>query len=174
VKHIKPWVRPANYMGQTWKGWYMALGHHRESNSLDESNFQVFHDKLGNLPRVSVDDTINAGSYWHKRSFLDIDGIQVVRESHPLVGWVEWIAIHETNKRALELAEELMCKLDSYPTLDEEHWGMLETEEVDKYWKGMPLHERIQCCQDSSESIFAARRDWPTDKVFDALREVVA
>lgn len=174
MKYIKPWVRPANYSGQTWHGWYMAIGHHRESNTLDESNFQVFHDKLGNLPRVSVDDTINAGSYWLKRSFLDIDGIQVVRESHDLVGWVEWIAIHESNTEALQLAEQLMEKLEDYPVLDEEHWSMMETELVDNFWLHMSLPDRIKCCADTDESIFAARRDWPTDKVFEVLREAVA
>lgn len=174
MKHLKPWVRPANYIGQTWYGWHVALGHHRESNTLDKSNFIVFHDKLGSLPRVSVDDTINAGSYWLKRSFLDIDGVQIVRESHPLVGWVEWIAIHESNTAALELAQKLMEQLESYPVLDEEHWSMMETEVVDNFWKTLPMHERIKVCSDTDESIFAARRDWPTNKVFEVLREAVA
>lgn len=91
-----------------------------------------------------------------------------------MVGWVEWVAIHESNTAALELAEELMAKLEDYPALDEEHWSMMEAELVDGYWAKMPLQERIQYCQDAEESIFAARRDWPTGKVFDRLREVIA
>lgn len=174
MKHLKRWVRPANYIGSTWYGWYVGLGHHRESNTLAESNFQVFHDKLASLPRVSVDDTPNAGSSWLPRQFLDIDGVQVVRESHCLVGWVEWIAIHETNERALQLAEELMAKLDDYPVLDEEHWGMLETQQIDDYWATLPIPDRVVLCKEAEVSIFAARRDWPTDKVFDKLREAIA
>lgn len=174
MKHLKPWVRPENYIGATWYGWYAGLGHHRESSTLDESNFQVFYERLKALPEIEVDDTINAGSHWNPRTFLNISGVQIVRESHPMVGWVEWVAIHESNTAALELAEELMAKLEDYPALDEEHWSMMEAELVDGYWAKMPLQERIQYCQDAEESIFAARRDWPTGKVFDRLREVIA
>ncbi|MEH2569789.1 hypothetical protein [Bradyrhizobium sp. AZCC 2289] len=35
----------------------------------------------------------------------------VVRETHYLVGWVEWIAIHQDDEKALKIADDITGKL---------------------------------------------------------------
>jgi hypothetical protein len=58
----------------------------------------------------------------------------VVRESHWAVGWVEWIAIHDDDKPALRIADELVAALSDYPVIDEDHWSELEQEDAQQVW----------------------------------------
>lgn len=65
----------------------------------------------------------------------ETETVIVIRESHWAVGWVEWIAIHATDDKALEIADRLKDKLENYyPVLNEEHFSDLETEEANEVW----------------------------------------
>lgn len=164
LQHIKPWSRPSCYIGRNWYGWYCGLGRHRDSDSLSESNFRVFLNELIQLPTVEVDDSRNGEKH-------SVNGLCVVRETHDLVGWVEWVAIHESNTSALELADKLLGDLESYPVLSDEDWSNLETEQIENYWKQMPLRWRMDECKRAGASIFAARHEHPTHKIYDWLRD---
>ena len=71
----------------------------------------------------------------------------------------------------MKLADEMLCPIDSYPALDEDHWCELETNEIEDWWSKESVHCRIDICRDCGESIFAARHDYPTEKVFNWLRD---
>jgi hypothetical protein len=80
------------------------------------------------------------------------------------VGWVEWIAIHESDSQALEKANEIMRRLDGYPVVNEDHWSELEWNEACEYWERLSVRDRAEYCQRAGLSIFAARRDYmPSD-----------
>jgi tRNA G10 N-methylase Trm11 len=76
---------------------------------------------------------------------IDLDGdgenphdrelVRVVRENHWAVGWVEWIAIHETAIEQLRIADKIAGRLEDYPVVDEELWSEYETEEANQVWK---------------------------------------
>lgn len=113
-KHVPRWTRPRNYFGASWPEYYMAgVGQHRDSDALARSNFACMLRALGG----------------------ESETVRVVRESHWAVGWVEWIAIHETDTRALGIADEVLGRLQDYPVVDENHFSETETADADLVWK---------------------------------------
>ena len=114
----------------------MFLGQHRDSDSLTRSNFTCGLEAIGG----------------------ESDTVEVVRESHWAVGWVEWIAIHQDDAAALEKADAIKERLEDYPVVDEDAWSTLEWEESCEYWERMSVRERAELCKRAEISIFAARR----------------
>lgn len=148
MKMLKKWTLPDSYMGAHWNNYYVFLGQNRDSDSVTRSNFIVGLERLGGESETVI----------------------VVRERHWACGWIEWIAIHESDSKALKLAESMLEKIESYPVLSDDHLGNLEWDEACAYWESCSIHERIRLCADNSESIFAARRAYAPDSVMDYLR----
>lgn len=67
-----------------------------------------------------------------------------MEESHWAVGWVQWIAIHESDARALRIADQLRERVADCPVLDEEAWSELEWTEAADYWDGMSPRTKVQ------------------------------
>jgi len=132
------WTRPDSYFGAEWHDYYVFLSQHRDSDSLTRSNFISAMKRLGD----------------------ESETVQIVHERHWAVGWVEWIAIHESDLSAIAKAQEMLDKIESYPVLDEDHWSNLEFDEATAYWQSMRLCDRVELCKDAEISIFAARREW--------------
>jgi hypothetical protein len=132
------WKRPDSYYGAEWHDYYVFLDQHRDSDSLTRSNFISAMKQLGG----------------------ETETVQIVRESHWAVGWVEWIAIHKSDLKAIEKAQEIINKIDVYPVLDENHWSNLEYDEATAYWQSMRLCDRVELCKDAEISIFSARHEW--------------
>ena len=150
-KHLKRWQHPANYAGKQWQEYYVFFAKTRDSNTLDESNFDTGLAALGGESETVI----------------------VAREGHWAVGWIEVIYIHESNLEALKQADELLEALADYLVLDESDWSQRETEAVESFWQSLSVSERISYCSDAGESIFAARCDYPSPKVLDWLRDTL-
>jgi len=144
--NLKRWTMPQYYMGEVWPDYYSAgVGRSRDSDTVEESNFRVMLRELGGESETVI----------------------VVRESHFLVGWVEWIAIHQDDHKALEIANKQAGRLKGYPILDEHDLSELEDERAATTWANMSVRERAATirCHTSGVSIFAARRpDPPLDQ----------
>lgn len=125
-QNLERWKLPRHYFGAHWYGYFVApVARNRDSDTITESNWAVQWERLEPLA------AFNAG---------DDDGEEgkspcIVRESHWLCGWVEWVAIHETNEATLREADAIAAKLESYPVLSEEHWSDLETKEANRVWR---------------------------------------
>lgn len=128
---VSAWSRPSHYVGKEWHGWYVGLGRNRESSCLSTVNFEVFLEKV---LAASDKGSVLEPDISRDGEAMEIDTVYVVRESHWAVGWIEWIAIHESDKGALAKAEELFERLDDYPVLDEDKWSERETEEIDRFY----------------------------------------
>lgn len=110
---LKRWEMPSHYVGPAWPAYYGAgVGQTRDSDTLERSNFTCMLAALGG----------------------ESETVHVVREHHWAVGWVEWIAIHENDHKALGIAEKLKEALAEYPVIDEMHWGEVEQEEASRVW----------------------------------------
>lgn len=129
-ENLELWSTPSNWFGTPWDGYYVFLGQHRDSDCLTRSNFQC---ALKALEKLSESETV-----------------QVVCENHWAVGWVEWIAIHETDEEALRIADEIMGALSDYPILDESHYSEMEMEEANQVWES---------CYDEKERIEYIRKN---------------
>lgn len=134
-KYLKRWTHPEYYAGEVWPDYFVFLARHRESDTLAESNFACGLARLGG----------------------ESETVLVVRERHWAVGWVEWIAIHESDAVRLRAADKMLEKIRDYPILDEDHFGELQFDEACRAWEGLSLAERVDLCREGRVSIFAAR-----------------
>ena len=113
-KNLHRWTLPQCYAGETWPDYYSSgVGQSRDSDALERSNFASMLEALGGESETVV----------------------VVREGHWLVGWIEWIAIHQDDDAALQVADEIQEKLVDYPVIDEDHWSELEMMEANDVWR---------------------------------------
>lgn len=122
-EHLVRWTWPPHYIGARWDGYYRAPEErNRESELLTQSNWTI---QLRELEK-------------HKADVPDDDIVSptVVRESHPAVGWIEWVAIHESNVEALMAADALAASLESHPILDDDHYSDLEYGAYWDEWEG--------------------------------------
>ena len=111
--NLKRWVWPECYMGAKWPEYYGAGGRSRDSDALERANFDAMLALLGG----------------------ESETVLVVREFHWAVGWVEWIAVHESDEAALRAADRAKARLEDYPVLDEERWSQYEDEECSEVWE---------------------------------------
>lgn len=118
---LQKWTRPSDWSGTPWDGYYIApVGITRDSGTLDRSNWDAQWDALSPLSADVPGD--------------DCTSPTIVRESHWAVGWIEWVAIHESNEAALREADEIASALDNYPVLDDEAHSRMEWEEYTEAW----------------------------------------
>jgi hypothetical protein len=122
MHNVTLWTHPSNYFGATWENWYSAgFGQSRDSDHLEASNFQYALERLLALSTVL--------------ELEDGPTVQIVRENHWAVGWIEWIAIHKSNTVALQMARQLCKRANDYPILDEEDFSRREDEECSYLWE---------------------------------------
>ena len=138
LKSLTRWTLPDSYYGAEWPEYFVFLSQSRDSDALTRSNFECGLNALGG----------------------ESETVQVVRERHWAVGWVEWIAIHESDTESLQRADEMLCALSDYPVLDESHFSELEHSEAESQWQQMPIKWRVELCQEAGISVFSARHDW--------------
>ena len=108
-KLMKLWTMPRDYFGAGWPDYYVAIGRHRDSSLLDNSNFETFEKAMKEIGE--------ADNWQHEEACW-----QIVRDEHWAVGWVEWIAIHKEVQAHIDKADELLAQLADYPVLDEEDY----------------------------------------------------
>lgn len=105
----KLWKRPQNYAGPDYFGTIGVVGQSRDSDTLDRCNFAVAFDRLGGKETKDV---------------------QIIRDSHWAVGWVEALRVNIRNVKRTREALAILAKLEDYPILDEEEFGSMEHEEA--------------------------------------------
>ena len=126
----------SNYGGSTdHKDMLIFLGRNRDSDALQESNFEVALEELGG----------------------ESETVQVHRFNHWACGWIELILIDSKDKTAVDKAESMLKNLEGYPVLDDDDYYRRESENALDYWKSLPLSERVELCEKYGESVFAAR-----------------
>lgn len=129
-EHIKRWTMPDSYAGAEWPDYYVFLGRHRDSDALTRANFDAGLKAIGGEQGELA--IAGEGSLFAKRGN---PLVAIVSENHWAVGWVEWIAIHESATQALQIADKIKGELEDYPVVDEELWSQYEHEETNETWK---------------------------------------
>ena len=134
------WEVPDSWFGQHWDGYFVGLSQHRDSDALERSNFRSALEALGG----------------------ESETVHVVREGHWAVGWIEWIAIHESDEKALSIQYEIEGSLANYPVLDEEDFCEEETKEANEVWRN---------CYDEKERIEYVR-EYPDQFYFSSWSDL--
>lgn len=158
------WQHPDSYAGFSPDHHYHLMSIHRDSKVLDESNWETMK-RLLQEAGCPVDEYLGEEEEPFALTW---------RASHWAVGWIEHMVIaDDAPEAALIEAAEALCSLSGYPVLDEDDWTERELEAVCEWWEQESLKWRIEMCQYSGESIFAARRGYPPERVEERLREQV-
>ena len=134
-EYLKLWTKPSNYMGAHWPDFYVFLGQNRDSDALTRANFDA---GLKAVRAVMSKDSVPAVATDSKHLFKEpetTETVFVVRESHWACGWVEWIAIHQSDAAALQCADKIMERLEDYPVVDENLWSEYEQAEAETVWR---------------------------------------
>lgn len=119
------------------KEWAVLLTRNRDSHDLEESNFETALQLLG-----YGDDNKD---------------VQVERFGHWACGWWEALCV-KIGTTSYTTAMEIQERLDNYPVLDEEDFTRRELDHAQLLWRDwMGLKEKVEACQRSGISIFAAR-----------------
>jgi hypothetical protein len=124
--HLNRWENPSHYVGAQWPHYYSFLGRSRDSDALERANFGAGLKAIGG---ESTQDFSLLNDPDH------VLPVRIVRENHWAVGWVEWIAIHESATEALEIADKIKGELVDYPVVDETLWSEYEDEEAQTVWR---------------------------------------
>lgn len=155
-QHLKRWTMPRDYFGAKWPECYSAgAGQSRDSDALERANFKAMQRAL---PYPS--ELPSGEPSW-----------QVVRESHWAVGWVEWIAIHESDENSLRAADEIAEQLAGYPVIDDELFSEIEDEDCAATWTNcFDPAERIEYFRTHSWS----NHPFPGESKLGMLRKAIA
>ena len=130
---LTPWTVPDSWFGKHWHGWFVGLSQHRDSDALDRSNFRAALEALSG----------------------ESETVQVVREGHWAVGWIEWIAIEGSDLQALRTQYEIEGSLQHYPVLDEMDFSEEEAEEANEVWMNCyDERERIEYVRDNPDQFY--------------------
>lgn len=100
-RNLKKWASPQYYFGEEWSHMYIFLARTRDSDNLEESNFEAALKALGG----------------------ESDTVKIIRDSHWACGWIEWLGIDESDAAALEKADDIADALADYPVLDENDYA---------------------------------------------------
>lgn len=127
-KHLRRWTFPNDYMGAHWDGYYSTgVGQSRDSSALEESNFYAMLELIGGEQGARDNGPLDENGE-------EIPLVVVVRESHWAVGWIEWIAVHESAEDALREADKAAERLENYPVLDDDDYSEREWQKCEDIW----------------------------------------
>lgn len=121
---------PCSYWGENGE-WLVAMGRHRDSDLLTNSNWDVF---IAMLDKLDIEDAYTIES-----------------ESHWAVGWVEHILINPQCQPAIDLADDVQRKLDDYPILDEDHHSEREWEDHLQNWESWGRNDLMRLLEKTFE-----------------------
>lgn len=114
--------RPQHYAGETYYGCVALMGHHRDSDMLTESNWDVMC-----------------------AAFEGSENVIRASASHWAVGWVEVLYMLPTaTESEMDEAESMLAALADYPILDEDDLSRREMDAAYEYWNGWTGSADIQ------------------------------
>jgi acyl-CoA synthetase (AMP-forming)/AMP-acid ligase II len=133
------WTHPSDYGGHSPDGDYVIYGRNRDSSILENVNYREILEDLENIADSRCYD---------------------FRAGHWAVGWVEYIVVPNDSPDVVILAAaEIVAALADYPVWNEESYSEAQYNAMHEYWEQCSIRERTEHCQESGDSIFAARRD---------------
>lgn len=140
---IPIWEHPPYYSGHSPDGDYVIYSRHRDSNLLENSNYECILRELQQADK-------------NKKYVYDF------RANHWGFGWVEYIIVRKAAPDHItNLVCEILGALSDYPILDESDYSEREYNYICDHWQGLSLQEKIELCKEHNISIFSARKNNP-------------
>lgn len=151
--HLQKWTSAdpivgttGNYMGTRWDDYYVGPARTRDSEVLEQSNFDVTLRELGG---ESDPEVVVAGT------------------NHWAVGWVDRILVHKDAYDKLRILDAIAEKLEDYPVLDEEDFSEREWKEREDSFESWGRKEIEDIFEDAlPEAVFEAMK---ADEAFERI-----
>jgi hypothetical protein len=131
LDHLKEtaWVRPSNYVGKDWTGYFVIVSQNRDSGTLEKVNFETARKLLSKWEGEEVNETAPGDIPCPQMQ------VTVASANHWGCGWIDSLMIHkDAPEAALVEAAEIICSLADYPCLDDETLFQREDEEAAETW----------------------------------------
>jgi hypothetical protein len=94
---LQLWKRASNYIGEDYFDYYVVYSRNRDSNVLEQSNFEAALKLLGGECE---------------------DKVIIIRSGHWGCGWLELLLVHKDDSH-VAIAENIHEQLESYPVLND-------------------------------------------------------
>jgi hypothetical protein len=153
-RHIRPWVEYVNYQGDNFDGYWVAAWRFFRCSPLDRSNFKYIKDHL-----------LQCGNR---------EGIELVTFSDALMLCRYYILVHESNQKALRMADMFAERIKRKGSLDPDMEVNINARAIQTKWRKSTTRARVEYCRESGVSVFAARRDTlpPGDKIREVMGDI--
>lgn len=118
-EHLTKWRDTGSYAGDDLSEWYILIAQTRDSFLLERENFK------------SIKAHIESKGFEIAGSVEEQEQNKVILLAsfgHWACGWIEALMIHESNDKALELADEIKAQLNDYPIFNDDSYSMAESE----------------------------------------------
>jgi hypothetical protein len=140
AEHV--WKHPSDYGGFSPDGDYLVLSKHRESQLIDESNWDTACEQLAKVAGLKEVPFVT------KEAELPV--VYQWRAGHWAVGWVEYLMVRkDAPDEVLKEAGEIICSLESYPILDEDDYSWRQNEAIYEYWAKASASERRELMEEA-------------------------
>lgn len=136
---LTKWERPNCYVGPNYDGYFVGPSRNRDSDIIDESNFEAALERLGGETPCEC----NPAERWESNCTC---AVRVIHDSHWACGWVEYILVRETATEKVATLAEIQSDLDAYPILDETDVSERQIQEADSAWDNWgsrDLHDMV-------------------------------
>lgn len=157
---LPQWKHPDNYGGFSPDEDFLVFTRNRDSDLLGNTNFETIQARLqeteaglpkppkGSSPFVYTFTARNWGRGWVEHLLVGLDSPdEIQREVY-----------------------EIHAALSQYPVFDDRAYSEAENEATLEYWGRMCTDRRIELCYEYGVSIFAARREWIPENLYDQVR----
>ena len=122
-KGLELWEKAPNYMGEHYDDYYVGPGRSRDSDALEESNFEAALEMLGGESEPEV---------------------IVARSSHWAVGWVEQILVHKDAADKVKILEGIeQTEEANGGVLDDDLYFQKQDEEYQAQWDSWARNDAI-------------------------------
>ena len=170
---LDQWTTPDSYWGFNPVGDYGVYVRNRDSQILDNSNFECI--------LAYIKQFIEREKLPEPESRFDEDGdempsgwVYTWSASCWAHGWREYLMLRQdAPKELVDYVTQIVDDIRNvYPIFDEDDYSERQDEAIYDFWRTMGTKSRIDYCKDAEISIFAARRenDIPHE-VYDSLYE---
>jgi hypothetical protein len=141
-QHLKKWIKESDYGGEDLSNWYILIARTRDSDNLENSNFESIMDYL---TKDNWEIIESMGE--------DINNILLASFGHWACGWIESLMIHEGNDAALIMGDWIKEQLDGSPVFNDDDYQerefkdyMINCNEAVKGWldsKEIPYNDEL-------------------------------
>lgn len=138
-KHLTRWLEQVNYEGEDFNAYYVGAWRFFRCSPCERANFRYIRDHLADC--------------------ADQTGIEEPVFTDEVMTLRYYVLIHESNERALRMADMFAERVKRKGSLDPEAEAKIDASAIQRHWCQCELMGRMLLCAEAGISIFAARRN---------------